>query len=409
LILKRHAAPVVSCWVGYRVGARNERPGITGASHWVEHMTFKGSERLAKGDVFNLTARHGGTNNGYTTDDFTLYYETLPAAELETALLIESQRMHAVTFDPDETERERTVILSEREGNENNPRTRLSERMRETLYTRHPYRWPIIGWRPDLERMTHAELWDHYQRYYAPNNAVLCIAGDVDTERALAQAEEWFGPIPHGPEITETVEPEPPQTEPRRCEVRMPGAAAYLQVGYHAPGASSPDADALTMLDALFSGGKGLGWGGGGYMGRTARVYRALVETQLAVSAGTSVRQSVDPGTFSGSLTLRPGVAPEEAEAALTHVLESAAETAPAQEELDRVLRQTEAQAAYSLDGVTNQAFALLFYELLGDWRQARDHIERLRSVTPEAVRQAAERVLRPENRTVGWFIPEAA
>ena len=129
LIRESHAAPVVTCWAGYRVGARNERPGITGASHWVEHMTFKGTERLAKGDVFRLTARHGGSNNGFTTNDLTLYYETLPADQLDVALMIESQRMSAALFDPEETERERTVIITERQGGENNPHVLLSERL----------------------------------------------------------------------------------------------------------------------------------------------------------------------------------------------------------------------------------------------------------------------------------------
>jgi zinc protease len=372
-------------------------------------MTFKGADRLAKGDVFNLTARHGGSNNGYTTDDFTVYYETLPSAQLDTALLIESQRMHAVTFDPGETERERTVILAEREGNENNPRVRLSERMRETIYTRHPYRWPIIGWRADLERMTHAELLGHYREYYAPSNAVLTIVGDVQPAETLQRAEDWFGPIPARPQPMQSAAEEPPQDAPRHTEVRMPGSAAYLQAAYRAPAAGSDDAYPLIMLDAVMSGGKGLGWASGGYMGRTARVYQALVETQLAVSAGTSYRTAVDPSTFSASLTLRSGVRPEAAEAALIAVLEGVPDLPPTAEELQRTLRQVEAQVAYSLDGVSNQAFALLFYELLGDWRRADQHLERLRAVTPEDVAHVAELYLRPEHRTTGWFLPQSA
>lgn len=408
LIQERHAAPVVTCWAGYRVGARNERPGITGASHWVEHMTFKGSARLEKGDIFRLTARHGGSNNGYTTDDFTLYYETLPASQLETALLIESQRMHAATFDPEETERERTVILAEREGNENNPRTRLAERMRETVFTTHPYRWPIIGWRPDLERLTHEELLAHYRAYYGPGNAVLAIVGDVEAEETFKQVEDWFGPISESPSPAQKATPEPPQDVARRTEVRMPGTAAYLQVAYRAPEAASPDLYPLIMLDALMSGGKGVGWGGGGYMGRTARVYRALVETHLAVSAGTSLRLSLDPSTFGASLTLRTGVSPEAAEAALVRTLEGVADEPFSQADLDRTLRQVEAQVAYSLDGVTNQAFAMLFFQLHGDWRRLNRHLEALRAVTPEDVARVAQTYLRPEGRTVGWFIPES-
>lgn len=407
LIQENHAAPVATCWAGYRVGARNEQAETTGASHWVEHMTFKGTERLKKGDIFRLTARHGGGNNGYTTDDFTLYYETLPAAELETALLIESQRMAAVTFDPQETERERTVILAEREGNENNPRVRLAERMRDTIYRVHPYRWPIIGTRADLERMTHPELLAHYRRYYSPANAVLAIVGDVDAEVTLERVGEWFGPIPGGAAPDQAAPVEPPQEETRQTEVRMPGSAAYLQVAYRTPPASHPDCYPLALVDALLSGGKGVSWSSGGYMGRTARVYQALVETRLAVSAGTSYRFAVDPATFGGSLTLRTGVNPAEAEAAFIHCLEGIPDTPPSAEDLDRTLRQVEAQVEYSLDGVSNQGFALVFFELLGDWRRAREHLDRLRAVTPEDVVRVASTYLRPENRTVGWFVPE--
>jgi zinc protease len=406
LIQESRSAPVVSCWAGYRAGVRNERPGITGASHWVEHMTFKGTDRLKKGDVFLLTARHGGSNNGYTTDDVTLYYETLPAQHLELALLIESQRMSAVTFDPDETESERTVILAERDGNENNPRSLLSEAMRLETYREHPYRWPIIGTRPDLEAMTHAQLLDHYRSYYMPGNAVLSIVGDVDAGRALEQVQEHFGSIPAGEAAPAPETREPAQQEPRRTEVRRQGTASYLQVAYHGPEAGHPDCYPLTMLDAVLSGGKGVSWSSGGYMGRTARVYRALVEAQLAVSAGTSFRFSLDPATFHASLTLRAGVEPEVAEAALLGVMEDAAQDPPTADEMARALRQTEAQFAYSRDGVTNQAFALLYFQLLGDWRRLSEHLDRLRAVTPEEVARVAGAYLRPENRTTGWFIP---
>src|SRR5437763_984212 len=192
LIRERRAAPVVSCWAGYRVGVRNEGPGITGASDWGEHMTFKGTERLGKGAIFRLTARHGGGNNGFTADDFTLYYESLPAAQLDLALLIESQRMGYALFDPEETERERTVILAEREGGENNPHFLLSEKMGEAVFHVHPYRWPVIGTRADLEALTPAELHAHYDAYYAPGNAVLALAGDFEAKEALARVREYF-------------------------------------------------------------------------------------------------------------------------------------------------------------------------------------------------------------------------
>jgi len=406
LIRESRGAPVASCWAGYRVGGRNERPGITGISHWVEHMTFKGSTHLAKGDIFRLTARHGGTNNGFTTDDFTIYYETVPSAQLDVPLLIESQRMGAALFDAEETESERTVIIAEREGNENNPHFMLYERLSATVFQKHPYRWPVIGSREDLDRITREELLSHYRDFYAPNNAVLGIAGDVDAAATLDRVRHFFGAIPAA--NTPTLRPalEPAQTGERRAEVRHPGANAFMQVAYRTPEVGHPDLYPLVMLDAILSGGKAVTWGGGGYMGRTARIYRGVVEERLAASAGSSFRFSVDPHTFSASLTLREGVSPEQAETALLQVIEGVANDPPSEAELARTLRQTEAQVSYGQEAVTSQAFALVYFELLGHWSDVNQHLDRLREVTAADVARVAATYLRPANRTVGWFIP---
>lgn len=406
LIRESRGAPVVSCWAGYRVGGRNECPGITGISHWVEHMTFKGSARLAKGDIFRLTARHGGTNNGFTTDDFTIYYETVPSAQLDVPLLIESQRMGAALFDAEETESERTVIIAEREGNENNPHFLLYERLAATVFQEHPYRWPVIGRREDLDRITREQLLAHYRSYYAPNNAVLAIAGDVDAPAALERVRHYFTEIPSAETPGDCPPAEPAQDGERRTEVRHPGANAFVQVAYRTPGVGHPDLYPLIMLDAILSGGKAVTWGGGGYMGRTARIYRAVVEERLAASAGSSFRFSVDPHTFSVSLTLREGVSPEQAERAVLAVVEGVAEEPPTEEELAKTLRQTEAQVSYGQEAVTSQAFALTYFHLLGHWSDAEQHLERLRAVTAADVARVAATYLQPANRTVGWFIP---
>lgn len=369
-------------------------------------MSFKGSARLGKGDIFRFTARHGGTNNGFTTDDLTLYYETLPSAQLDTALLIESERMGYALFDAEETEKERTVILAERSGAENNPHFELSERMGETVFREHPYRWPIIGSRADLERMTREELYAHYRAYYAPNNAVLAVVGDVEPRVVLDEVRRYFEAIPAGDPPPPVEITEPAQTEERRLEVRKQGASAYVQVAYHTPGLGHPDFYPLLMADALLSGGKSVSWGGGGYMGRTARLYPALVHSGLGVSAGSAFRFTLDPYVFSLSMTVRQGVDPEQAERMLLDVVEGIAERPPSEAELDRVRRQTEAQFAYSRDGVTSQAFALLFFDLLEHWSFVDRHLERLAQVTPEDVARVAAEYFHPGNRTVGWFIP---
>ncbi|MBM3459398.1 MAG: insulinase family protein [Armatimonadetes bacterium] len=398
-------APVLCCAVGYRVGARNERPGITGASHWVEHMTFNRTAALEKGDIFRRVSRCGGTNNGYTTPDFTLYYETLPAHRLELALHIESERMGRALFDPEETERERGVILAERSGSENSPHFQLSQKLSEAIYQQHSYRWPVIGTRPDLERLTRDELFAHYRSYYVPNNAVLALAGAFDPDAALEQVRRFFDALPSGPAPPATVPPEPLQTEERRVEVRRPGGAAYLTVCYRAPAFHAPDWRVLSVADAVLSGGKS--YGGGGYMGRTARLYQALVEARLATAAGSSLRCSVDPSVFSAHLTLRPGADPDQAEQVLRETVAGLAGQPPSAAEMARAQVQSEAQDAYSRDGVTGQALALAFFQLLGHWSDLESHVRGFSSVPAGEVARVAEQYFLPENTTVGWFFPE--
>jgi zinc protease len=406
LIQPSHHAPVVSTWIWYRVGSRNERTGTTGISHWVEHMLFKGTQRLAKGDVFRMVARHGGHNNAFTSEDFTCYFETLPAAAWELALEIEADRMVNSRFDPEEVESERTVILAERQGSENNPHYLLSEEMGAAAFRVHPYRWSVIGNACDLQAITRDELYSHYRTYYTPGNATLVIAGDVEPDMALARAQAQFGPIEPRSVPPPVLAAEPPQWGERRVKVHRPGSSPHLKVAYHIPAVSHPDLYPLMLLDAVLSGGKSVSWSGGGYMGRSARLYRALVQTELATSVGSGLRASLDPNLFALSLTVRDGVAPDTAEAALLRELARLAEEPPSEEELAKARRQSEAQFAYGSDGVTSQAFGLGYFELLGDWRDLHRHLERLRAVTAEDVRRVAALYLTEDRRIVGWFIP---
>lgn len=409
LIQPSHHAAVVSTWIWYKVGSRNERTGITGVSHWVEHMLFKGTEQLARGEVFRLVARHGGHNNAFTSEDFTCCFETLPAAAWELALDIEADRMVNSRFDPEEVEAERTVILAERQGSENNPSFQLSEEMGAAAFRVHPYRWPVIGHSCDLRSISRDELYQHYRTYYAPNNAVLVIAGDIDPEAALAAVRARFAGLEAPPAPPPVTAVEPPQWGERRVTVRRPGSVPYFQVAFHIPAVSHADLYPLFMLDVVLSGGKSVSWSGGGYMGRSARLYRALVQTELATSAGSGARASLDPNLFSISLTVREGVAPEQAEAAVLEELARLTQDPPAPEEISKALRQSEAQFAYGRDSVTSQAFALGYFEHLGDWRSLARHTERLRAVTPDDVRRVAATYLTEQRRVVGWFIPTPA
>ena len=191
----RHA-PIVSFYVWYRVGSRNELPGVTGVSHWAEHMVFKGTKRFPKGTADKLVAQHGGVRNGFTWLDYTAYYQTLPAANMRLGVEIEADRMANSVFDAQEVASERGVIISEREGNENHPGFYLTEELSAAAFKVHPYGQPVVGFKSDLREITRDDLWNHYQTYYAPNNAVAVAVGDFDTNALVDLVQTEFGAIP---------------------------------------------------------------------------------------------------------------------------------------------------------------------------------------------------------------------
>jgi zinc protease len=199
VLREMHHAPVASFWIWYRVGSRNEGPGATGISHWVEHMLFKGTPTFPRGEFDKAIAREGGVFNGMTWIDFTTYFETLPADRIDLALRVEADRMVNAVFDPAEVEVERTVVISERQGSENNPEFLLGEALQAAAFQAHPYHHSVIGWQADLKTMTRDQLYSHYRSYYAPENAVVAVAGDFDREVMLARINELFGGIPGGP------------------------------------------------------------------------------------------------------------------------------------------------------------------------------------------------------------------
>ncbi|HEU5086233.1 MAG TPA: pitrilysin family protein, partial [Roseiflexaceae bacterium] len=297
LILLREArsAPVAACAVWYRVGSRNEGIGLTGVSHWVEHMLFKGTPELPAGELDRLVARNGGTFNAFTSHDYTAYYETLPADRIDLGLHIESDRMVNALFEESEVDSERTVIISEREGHENDPDWWLNEAVMAAAFQVHPYRNEVIGWKSDLLAITRDELYQHYQTFYMPNNAILTLVGDFDADAMLRKAEHAFGQLPAGGAIPAVRGVEPEQQGERRVVIRRPGPSPYVQIVYHTPSCRHADFGPLVVLDAVLSGAKPLGFGGGSQTNRSARIYRALVETQLASYAGSSFGAARDP------------------------------------------------------------------------------------------------------------------
>jgi zinc protease len=407
LLREDHAAPLASFWIFYRVGSRNELPGLTGISHWVEHMQFKGTPTLAKGQIFRDVSRNGGTLNALTSNDWTGYYETLPADRLGLSLAIESDRMANSLYDPEETESERTVILSERQGGRNNPGYLLYEEVLGSAFRAHPYGHMVIGHESDLKTITRDDLYNHYRRFYIPNNAFIVAVGDFESDRLLDQISERFGGIPAGPAPERVRAVEPAQLAERRVVLHHPAATSYVRVAYHAPDARHPDVPALMIADAILSGGKGMGLGGGGGMGRSSRLYRSLVSGGLARSAGSDMGLHIDPHLFQFGATVLPGGDPARVEEALHDAVRELQDSPPTDAELRKAIKQVKAQYVYSAEGVTNQAFWLGFMEIVDRYTRVAGFVDELQAVTPEAVQEAVRTWLRPESRTVGWLLPE--
>ncbi len=406
LVKEAHAAPVTSFWVWYRVGSRNEHLGITGISHWVEHMLFKGTQMFPKGMAEKAIAREGGTFNGMTWYDFTTYFATLPAERIELALRIEADRMVNALFDPDEVAAERTVIISERQGAENNPEFLLNEELVAAAFRVHPYGTDTLGHMCDLETMTRDQLYAHYRTYYAPHNSLAVVVGDFDADEMLRMVEQHFGAIPNGPDIPPMNAVEPPQKGERRVTREGGGNVAYLQMVFRAPTVHEPDFFAMTALGAALTGASGLTFSGGGLTNKSSRLYKALVATELATAISGSLTPTVDPFVYSLSAVVRAGHTPAEVEEALEAELARVVAEPVTQEEVTKAIKQAKAQFAYSSESVTGQALWMGFSEVFADYTWFENYIANLSAVTVEDVQRVAQKYLKQSNHTVGWYVP---
>ena len=403
---EQRTAPVASFWVWYRVGSRNETPGLTGLSHWVEHMQFKGTPTLAKGAIFGEVSRNGGSLNAMTSQDWTAYFETLPADRLDLSLRIEADRMRNSLFDPDETERERTVILSERQGGENRPTYLLAEEVIGTAFQAHPYRHMVIGYENDLKRISRDDLYNHYRRYYAPNNAYITAVGDFDADKLLGRIEAAFGGIEPGEAPPSVAVAEPPQRGERAVTLRRSSPAAYLFLGYRMPDARHPDTPAILVADALLSGAKPMGFGGGSANNRSARLYRSLVTAGLARSVSSSADLNLDPHLWTFSATALPGVEPGRIQDALDAEIDRLGGDLAPEDEFQKARTQIRAQYVYARETVTSQAFWLGQMESVDHAARVDTLADELAAVTPEDVRRVARKWLVRDQRTVGWQLP---
>jgi len=391
--------PTVSYYTFFRVGSRNERPGLTGISHLFEHMMFNGSQRYGPKEFDRILEANGGTSNAYTSNDVTVYYDDFAAEALPTVIDLESDRVRSLRLDEETLEQERAVVKEERRLRTDNSTFGLMEEQLEGLvYQAHPYRWPVIGWMDDIDRIAREDCLSYFRTYYAPSNAALYVAGDIDPEVAMRQIEEAYGDIPQGPAVPPVPAGEPEQRGERRAEVRYPAQAAAVVVGFRGPPACHPDAAALDVLQACLAVGEG------------SRLRRRLVQQEVAVSASIGWAWRIDPGVFMLFLELAPGASRKRAEEALFRELDRVATRGVQKGEVERARRLLRSSVLHELATRSGVAHALGQAELLlGDWRHATKALEQYREVGPPDVRRVAEAYLAPRSRNVVWLEPESS
>jgi zinc protease len=409
IVQEEHTAPLASVWCWYKVGSKDEQPGLTGVSHWVEHMNFKGTTNIPRDQVKGIIEQFGGSWNGYTFIDQTTYLETASRDALDRMLFIEAERMANCLYHPDDCESERSVIISELQGGENDPDQLLDQELTATAFKAHPYRHPTIGWISDLESMTRDDLYGYYRGHYVPNNATLVIVGDVDTDDVLRKVDHHFGGIAAGDVSRRSHAVEPEQTGERRLTIRRPGTTAYLKVGYHAPGVSDPDFFPLLVLDAVLTGAKGLNlWSSFRVPPpqRSARLYRALVERSIASSVSGSLLPTEQPFLYTISITATDGTALGTVESALLEELERVRREGITIPELARAQAQLRARLVFESDSVTNIAHQLGYFDTIASLTLFQSLPARIAAVTVDEVAGAARTLFRDANRTIGWFDP---
>ena len=394
LIREVRGVPVVSFMVWYKVGSRNESAGITGISHLLEHMMFKGTPKYGKGEIARLLQRNGASFNAGTSIDYTNYYEVLASDRLELAMEIESDRMANALIPEEEHRLEMTVVRSELERNEDNPHRALYQEILAQAFKAHPYHWPTIGWRSDVEAIRTEQIREYYKRYYMPNNATVVVVGDIGQDVALSLVEKHFGGIARGPEPPPVPTVEPPQLGERRFKIRKPGDTRYLMMAFPIPALAHPDNYALDVMGMILGHGK------------TSRLHQALVEGKLATEAEAANETARDPFLFIAQATAAPGVTLDLLEKSLLRQAERLKTEPPSRVELARAQKQIQASFIYSKDSIRSLAQQLGYYETVGSYRYLDTYLERIASVTPEEVTRVARAYLGEDTRTVGHYEP---
>ncbi len=397
IVQEDHAIPNVAMYFFYKVGSRNEHPGATGVSHFFEHMMFNGAKKYGPKEFDRNMEKNGGSNNAYTSNDVTVYTDWFPSSALDLMFDMEADRIGDLAFDPKMIDSERGVVYSERRTSvDNNNAGLLSEIAEAAAFEAHPYHWPVVGWPSDIEAWTMQDLKSHWSMGYAPNNCVMVIVGDVKFDQVMALSKKFLEPIPRRepPPPVRTKEPE--QLGERRVVLSKPAQLPIQMVLYHVPDSRDPDIPVLDVISTILSG------------GQSSRLYKRLVDSQLALSAGGGVGESLDPTVFRFNIRPLTGVDPAITEKALYEELARLQNEPVPDAELRKAKNQQLTGLYRRLKTIEGRANLLGTYEVfMGDSSKAFDEDKRVEAVTTADIQRVAKKYFSPKNRTVATLIPE--
>ena len=389
-----HTAAIVTTMIWYRVGSRFEKPGTTGISHFLEHMMFKGTQRYEKGEIDSITASRGGSNNAFTSSDYTAYYFSFASDRWGSALEIEADRMRNNRFDPKEFELERQVIIEEIKMERDSPWGALGEAVETHSFQKHPYRFPVIGTDEDLTSITRAQMIEHYGHFYCPNNAVLVLVGDFHTEEVLERVEQLFAPLSPG-NIPETAAvSEPQRTRQIRVELKRPTEIPRMMVAFGAPSVRQEEHYAFHILENVLS------------QGRLSRLYGRLVEKERIASAlKTEFSETFDPYLFSIRVEPHPEAHLGKIEAMIFEEVATLTREPISETELKRAKNQCTTQFFAGFETTLDQAIQLGLLETLDRYQYWYDYVHQINRLTAEEVARAAAQYWSPEQATVGILL----
>lgn len=395
LTIEKHDLPVVSFQIWYRVGSRNERPGITGISHLLEHMMFKSTDRIGPEEFSRIVQKYGGHCNAFTSEDYTAYFENMATEFLPVAMELESDRMQNLKLDPAEFGPERNVVKEERRLRENSPYGRLFEELYAAAYIAHPYSWPVLGWMSDLEAITNDDIRDYYHTYYSPNNATCVMVGDITRKDALALVTRYFNNIPRHPKMPPKVATvEPVQVGERRIKVTKDTKTPLVAIGYHTVEMGNKDFYTLEIISNILTNGE------------SSRLYRSLVyDKQIALFAGGFNESQTDPTIYVFYSAPLKGHNTDQLELAIETELKKVRTAGVTPRELEKAKNQLEAEFIFQQQRASGLAIQIGSAETRRSWRFLNDYLKKIRSVTNNDIISVANKYFVTENKTVATLV----